>query len=122
MAMPYWSVVEGYRGTPLSVKLGIEETSTVVVLHAPVSFELDLPAGGEIRRRARGRADVVVAFFTHKSKLAREIDALGRMIVPSGARWIAWPKKASTVVTNVTDHVVRDTGVSLGLVDNKVRD
>jgi hypothetical protein len=120
--MPYWSVVEGYRGTPLSVKLGIKETSTVAVLHAPVSFELDLPAGVEVRRRARGRADVVVAFFTHKPKLAREIDALGRMIVPSGARWIVWPKKASTVVTDVTDHVVRDTAVPLGLVDNKVRD
>jgi hypothetical protein len=120
--MPYWSVVEGYRATPLSVKLGIEETSTVAVLHAPVSFELDLPAGVEVRRRTRGRADVVVALFTHTSKLAREIDALGRMVVPSGARWIAWPKKVSTVVSDVTDHVVRDTALPLGLVDNKVRD
>jgi hypothetical protein len=120
VAMPYWSVVEGYSGTPLSSKLGIKETSAVAVLHAPDGIELDLPSSVHVRRQARGRADVVVAFFTQKSKLAREIDALGLMIVPSGGLWIAWPKKASKVVTDMTDHVVRDIALPLGLVDNKV--
>ena len=118
--MPYCSVVEGYSGTPLTGKLGIKESSTVAVVHAPVSFVLELPTGVEVRRQARGRADVVVAFFTHKSKLAQEIETLGRMIVPSGGLWIAWPKKASKVVTDMTDQVVRDIALPLGLVDNKV--
>lgn len=118
--MPYWSVVEGYSGTPLSIKLGVKETSTVVLLHAPPDVELDLPASVDVRRRARGRADVVVAFITEKSKLAQEIDALSRMIVPSGGLWIAWPKKTSRVTTDVTDHVIRDIAIPLGLVDNKV--
>jgi len=118
--MSYWSVVEGYSGTALSSKLGIKDASTVAVVHAPATFALELPAGGRVRRQARGRADVVVAFFTEKSKLAQEIDALGRMIIPSGGLWIAWPKKASKVVTDMTDQVVRDISLPLGLVDNKV--
>jgi len=120
VAMPYWSVVEGYSGSPLSSKLGIKETSTVAVVHAPVFFALDLPASVEVRRRKRATADVVVAFFTEKSKLTQEIHALGSMIVPSGGLWIAWPKKASGVATNMTDNVVRDIALPLGLVDNKV--
>jgi len=102
------------------IKLGIKETSAVAVVHAPVSFALEIPAGLHVRRQASGRADVVVAFFTEKSRLAQEIDALGRMIIPSGGLWIAWPKKASKVVTDMTDHVVRDIALPLGLVDNKV--
>jgi hypothetical protein len=118
--MTYWSVVEGYSGTPLTNKLGIKESSSVALVHAPVGFELAVPAGVDIRRQARGRADVVVAFFTQKVKLAHEIDALGRMVVPSGGLWIAWPKKASKVVTDMTDQVVRDIALPRGLVDNKV--
>jgi hypothetical protein len=61
-----------------------------------------------------------VAFFTQKSKLAQQINSLGRLIVPSGGLWIAWPKQASKVVTDMTDQVVRDVALPLGLVDNKV--
>jgi hypothetical protein len=118
--MPYWSVVEGYSRTALRVKLGIKETSTVALVHAPVSFSLDVPASVHVRRQARGRADVVLAFFTDQSILAQEINALARMIVPSGGLWIAWPKKASKVVSDMTDHGVRDIALPLGLVDNKV--
>lgn len=118
--MPYLSVVEGYSGTPLTNKLGIKETSTVALLHAPAGFELEVPTSVEVRRQGRGRADVVVAFFTQKSKLAQQINSLGRLIVPSGGLWIAWPKKASKVVTDMTDQVVRDVALPLGLVDNKV--
>jgi hypothetical protein len=41
-------------------------------------------------------------------------------LAPNGALWIAWPKKASGVATDVTEDRVRDVALPRGLVDNKV--
>ena len=73
-----------------------------------------------MRRRAAGRADVVVDFVTRAAELERRIDRLGALIHPAGGLWIAWPKRVSGVVSDVTDHVVRDLALPRGLVDNKV--
>ena len=118
--MPYWSVVEGYCGTPLSIKLGIKEESTVVLWHAPPTFFLEVPTSVTIGRQAKGHADVVLAFFTQRAEFAQQIEALGEMIVPSGGLWIAWPKGASEVAADMTDHLVREVALPMGLVDNKV--
>ena len=80
----------------------------------------ELPLGVSLKRRAGGRADVVAAFLKSRSELERRIDALGQMIYPAGGLWIAFPKRASGVATTVTDHVVREVALPLGLVDNKV--
>jgi hypothetical protein len=100
--------------------LGIKEESSVVVRHAPKGFALDVSSGVVVRRQARGRADVILAFYVERSKFVEEIEKLAQMIVASGGLWIAWPKKASGVATTMTDHVVRDVALPLGLVDNKV--
>jgi hypothetical protein len=42
------------------------------------------------------------------------------MIFPAGGLWIAWPKRTSGVATDITDHVIREEALPLGLVDNKV--
>ena len=110
----------GYSGTPLPKKLGITEGSSVALLGAPDGVIGGLPEGVAVKRQARGSADVVVAFFTRRKDLERRIDALGRMIFPSGALWIAWPKRASGVRTSIDDEVVRTVALPLGLVDNKV--
>jgi hypothetical protein len=112
--------VTDYSNAALATKLGVKETSTVVLLHAPADFQLEVGSGVQVRRRARGQADVVVAFFTKGASLEREIEKLSRSITPSGGLWIAWPKKASKVATDMTDHVVRVIALPLGLVDNKV--
>ena len=59
--------------------------------------------------------------FVKKHGRASEakIAALGKMIFPSGSLWVAWPKPASGVATDVSDHVV-GIALPLGLVDNKV--
>lgn len=110
----------GYSGTPLPKKLGIKEGSTVALVGAPDGFSLDdLPAGVDVRSRA-GNADVVVFFTTSASALAKRIEGLGQNVFPAGALWIAWPKKAAKVPTDMTEHVVRDVALPLGLVDTKV--
>src|SRR5580700_3560 len=110
----------GYSGTPLPQKLGIVEGSTLVLVGAPVGVVDGLPPGVTVKRQARGRADVVVAFFTERRELERRIDGLGRLVFPAGGLWVAWPKRASGMETTVNQHVVREVALPLGLVDNKV--
>jgi hypothetical protein len=112
--------VAGYSGTPLASKLGIREGSAFALLHAPTAFSLDLPPGVTVRHRARGRCDVILAFFTRMVRVQAQADALGHMVFPSGGLWIAWPKRSSGRATDVTDHELRRTLLPAGLVDNKV--
>ncbi len=113
----------GYSGTPLPCKLGIREGARVGLVAAPAGFE-DLleprPAGTKLLRRVRGSCDVVVLFVKARKDLERRVGALGRAIFPDGSLWVAWPKRASNVATDMTEDVVRDVALPLGLVDNKV--
>ena len=68
----------------------------------------------------RGRADVIVFFTLSRAKLERRVEIAGRAIFPNGGLWIAWPKRASKIDTDMTEDVVRDVALPLGLVDNKV--
>ena len=85
----------GYSGTPLPKKLGIVEGSTLALLGEPSGVVAGLPAGVTVKRQARGKADVVVAFFTERRDFEGRVDALGRMIFPAGGLWVAWPKRSS---------------------------
>jgi hypothetical protein len=112
--------VAGYSGTPLHKKLGIGAGSSVALIGAPPGVIDDLPPGVRVKRQARGKADVVVAFFVERAELERRIGSLSTMIVPDGGLWVAWPKRSSGVPTTMSDHVVREVALPLGLVDNKV--
>ena len=114
------SFVEPTSSTPLSIKLGIVPGATLVVLHAPRSFTIDLPPDVTVARRRRRRADVVITFLVHRDAFATELEPLSRMIYPSGGLWVAWPKKSSGVATTLNDDVVRELALAMGLVDNKV--
>jgi hypothetical protein len=115
--------VAGYSGTPLARKLGIGAGATVALLGAPAGFEATLeglPDGVAIRRRASGRADVVVTFHTERADLEARIPTLVKVLAVDGGLWIAWPKKASKVPTDITEDTLREVFLPLGLVDNKV--
>ena len=64
--------------------------------------------------------DVAVHFVTRRADFERRIEAAGRAIFPAGGLWIAWPKRVSKVPTDMTEDVVREVALPLGLVDNKV--
>lgn len=109
-----------YSGTPLPRKLGVREGSRVLVLGAPEGFELGpLPSGVEVLARARGPLDVALVFVTRRAELERRFATLGRALAPDGRLWVAWPKKASGVSTDVTFDLVQRIGLNAGLVDNK---
>jgi hypothetical protein len=113
----------GYSGTPLVRKLGIKPASRLGLIGAPDGFDAtlgELPADVSVRRRVRGPLDVIVAFFVRRAELDRRLAALTGALDPAGGLWIAWPKRASGVATDVNENVVRELGLAAGLVDNKV--
>ena len=113
----------GYSGTPLPRKLGIKEGAAVAFVNAPGDFAETLgesPDGVTVRERVRGPLDVIVFFTVRRADLERRIERLKAALDPAGRLWIAWPKRASKVETDMTEDVVRDIALPLGLVDNKV--
>jgi hypothetical protein len=113
----------GYSGTPLAKKLGIKEGHTVALLRAPVGFAATLEGladGVTVRTRAGGRSDVMVSFHTERRDLEKRIAALLDALDVDGGLWIAWPKRASGVPTDITEDTLREVFLPLGLVDNKV--
>ncbi len=113
----------GYSGTPLPKKLGIGAGHVVAALDPPddLGALLDpLPDGVVLRTDLRARPDVVLHFCVERREFERRLPQLGRKVFPGGAIWIAWPKKASKVPTDMTEDVVREVALPTGLVDNKV--
>jgi hypothetical protein len=113
----------GYSATPVPRKLGIREGCAVALAGAPDGFEATLgrlPEGAVVQSRLRGPLDVVVFFTTRRAELERRIERLRAALRPDGRLWIAWPKRAAKVETDMTEDVVREVALPLGLVDNKV--
>jgi hypothetical protein len=114
----------GYSGTPLPKKLGIKPGHRVLLLSAPERFEQDalgqLAEGVTVARRLGGKADVIVSFHTARADLARRMPKLRAAMEPAAGLWIAWPKRASKVPTDLTEDVVRELALANVLVDNKV--
>ncbi len=104
----------------LARKLGVGEEGRLALLWAPDDVSLEVPPGVDVVRRLGRTADVVLAFFTEGVELERRLDRLGSMVFLAGGLWIAWPKRASGVVTDLTDHAVRALALPRGLVDNEV--
>ena len=116
------SALAAYSGTPLPKKLGIKPDSVVALVGAPEGFEEllgELPEGVTLRRRAQGRCDLIVWFAASRRELERRVARLGS-VAGAGGLWIAWPKKASGVVTDLSERVVREAGLAAGLVDYKI--
>jgi CheY-like chemotaxis protein len=113
----------GYAGVPLAKKLGVGPGCVLALLGAPPHFERTLgglPEGVKVKRRAQGRADVVVLFAPSLSDLERRFPAAARSVAEGGRLWIAWPKQASGVATDLTQKGVRAFGLDAGMVDYKI--
>ncbi len=109
----------GYSGTPQLKKLGIGPGTRLDVIGAPDGWGFESePAAVELRDA--GPVDVIVAFARSAADVERLIPLLGERIRPAGSLWIAWPRKAAGHVSDVTENLLRDVALPLGLVDVKV--
>ena len=115
----------GYSGTPLPKKLGIRPGQRVALLHAPEGFDQllrPLPDGTEVQQRLRrnDRVDLILGFVVQRDHLARNIGWLVATLPADGAFWVAWPKKASGMQTDMSDDAIRQVALPMGWVDTKV--
>ena len=113
----------GDSGTPLPKKLGIKPQARLALMNAPDDFADtlgELPPGVTPQPLRRGPYHVIVLFARNDRELARGLPAARDGLDPAGGLWIAWPKKASGIPTDITEQEVRRRGLAIGLVDNKV--
>ena len=116
----------GYSGTPLEKKLGIKDDFRAALLHVPDDVKTELrDALGKCRiehSRLQASRDLDFIFLFAKSRAGLELELLpaAKALAPAGMLWISWPKKASGVATDLTDNVIRQSGLDAGLVDVKV--
>jgi hypothetical protein len=118
------SAGSGYSGIPLPAKLGIRPGHQVALVGAPSGFrELlgGLPGTELSDGLAPGiRLDVIVYFTTSRAEFEAELGTLREHMAPACGLWIAWPKRAAKVATDMTEDAVREVALPTGLVDNKV--
>jgi hypothetical protein len=115
----------GYSGTPLPQKLGIGEGDAVALIGAPEWLEdaiAEVPSVAEIHTHLDGDTpfDVIVAFVSWRAELEADLGRLRDRMAPACGLWIAWPKRAAKVPTDMSDNVIREIALPTGLVDNKV--
>lgn len=111
-----------YSGTPLPKKLGIREGARVLLVKAPDGFTdllRPLPPRVEFVSRASNDLDVIALFATSQREIDERFAMLAACLEPAGRLWVAWPKTASRVETDVTFDSVQGAGLGAGLVDNK---
>jgi hypothetical protein len=68
---------------------------------------------------AKPGAEVLVFFTTRRDELERRFAALRDTLAPADGLWIAWPKKAARLDTDLDFEAVQAIGLEAGLVDNK---
>lgn len=111
----------GYSGTPLVRKLGIKPDSRIQFVSAPKDFRaLVGPMPDRARLHSDGALDFAILFVKRMTDLAARFPALRDRLESNGMLWVAWPKRASGVETDLNEGVVRDYGLRSGLVDVKV--
>lgn len=112
----------GYSGKPLVEKLGVKPDSTLVLIGAPDGAERllePLPSGVRLHHSNRGRREMTVWFVISRRELTRRFDSIAKAVA-EGTLWMAWPKRASRVETDLTEDVIRDVALAAGMVDTKV--
>lgn len=108
-----------YSGTPLWKKLGIKEGGSVAIVRAPDDVSIAIPPDVERLVAPLKDTDIILFFETKLARLEKSFPALRRKLAPAGGLWIAYPKKSSAIVTNLTFENVQAVGLEEGLVDNK---
>lgn len=110
----------GYSGTPLLKKIGIKEGDRVLVVNAPRNAPGELRDFVDKPPKKDKDIDVVLLFSMSQAEFREEFAKAAKKIQPNGMVWIAWPKKASGIKTDLTEDVIRNFALEGVFVDVKV--
>jgi hypothetical protein len=112
-----------YSSTPLAQKLGFKAATRYLLVGAAPDFLRELPTLPPTAVAVAPRAtevDLIVFFAGSVKVLTAHLPALIKKLPTTGVLWIAWPKLASGVATDLRENLVRDAVLPTGLVDIKV--
>ncbi|HEX9580453.1 MAG TPA: DUF3052 domain-containing protein [Gemmatimonadales bacterium] len=113
----------GYSKTPLAHKLGVKAGHKIRVVGAPPGYRqllAPLPEGVAFVARLTPATDMIHLFTTQRFQLQKFLTDIRRRMRADAAVWVSWPKQAARVATDITEDVVREVALPLGLVDVKV--
>ena len=113
----------GYSGTPLAKKLGIGTGCRVWLAQAPANYKTlvaPLPDGVTFPSKPSTTTDIAHVFTSKRTQLEKTLRSLRKALTPDAAIWVSWPKKTSKMPTDITEDVIRDVALPMGLVDIKV--
>ena len=113
----------GYSGTPLAKKLSLKDGMRVWRDGMPDSVAKEIAAEGlavDLLASPEPPIDAAHVFVTERSKMNFELHRLMPLLGPSGFIWVSWPKKASKVPTDITEDIIREVCLPMGIVDVKV--
>ena len=113
----------GYSGKALGQKLGIKPWTRVKPRNAPGNYKQLLglvSTDAIVSTRLRPPVDLIHVFSIARAHLSAELRRAIEEIDQDGAIWVSWPKKLSGVQTDLTEDVIREVALPMGLVDVKV--
>ena len=112
----------GYSGKPLAQKLGIKMGFAVAAIGAPCHYRALLePLPDSVRFCGIAAKPQLIHYFcSERARFARELPILRKKMRDDAMLWISWPKKTAGVPTTMSEDVVRELALPLGLVDTKV--
>jgi hypothetical protein len=113
----------GYSGTPLAKKLSLKDGLRTWWQDMPGSVRREIETEGvvlDLLAEPEAPVEAAQVFVTERAELERTIDRLLPLLAPNGFLWVSWPKKTSKIDTDITEDVIRDVALPLGLVDVKV--
>ena len=116
-------MTSGYSGTPLARKLSLKDGMRVWRDGMPASVAEEIAAEGltlDLLDQPEPPIDVAHIFVTERADLEAKLEQLLPLLEPAGMIWVSWPKRASKVPTDITEDVIRDICLPMGLVDVKV--
>lgn len=112
----------GYSKKSLRDKLGIKPGFSVVLMNTPLSYIMEIGDLSDVKLypTVKKDHDFIHVFLKSKEDLLQFLPSLLAGIKPTGMIWVSWPKKASSVPTDITEDTIREVALPLGLVDVKV--
>ena len=113
----------GYSGNPLSKKLGIKEGNHIYVKNEPKNYKellYPIPDNVHFQKRMSDDLDIIHFFTKTRKELSSLLQTQINHIKQNGMIWVSWPKKSSKVETDITEDVIREVALPLGVVDIKV--
>jgi hypothetical protein len=116
-------MASGYSGTPLAKKLSLKAGQRAWFADMPPHVRAEIAPeeiGLVLLAAPEAPIDAAHVFVTERGRLEEAVARLLPMLAPTGFLWVSWPKKASRVPTDITEDVIREVALPMGLVDVKV--